>query len=211
MVEDAPRLYLITPAIADAASFAAPFETALAAAAADVACVLLRIVAEDPAEVNKTARALLPLAQARGVACLLESLPVALDTGADGVHVKGFGDELEAALASLKPGGIVGIGGIASRDDAMRAGEADVDYLMFGGPEDARPFAEIRDRVAWWAEIFNVPCVAYAHRLDEVAAFARAGADFVALGAAIWDDRRGPASAVADAAQALAGIRETTG
>jgi thiamine-phosphate pyrophosphorylase len=209
MIEDAPRLYLITPAIADAASFAAPFETALAAA--DVACVLLRIADKDAAEAIKNARALLPLAQARGAACLVKNLHVALDTGADGVHVEGLGDELNAALASLKPDRIVGIGGIVSRDDAMRAGEADVDYLMFGGAEDARPFAEIRDRVAWWAEIFKVPCVAFAHRLDEIAAFALAGADFVAVGDAIWNDRRGVASAVADAMQALAGIRETTG
>lgn len=208
MAEEIPRLYLITPAVADAAPFAAPFEAALAAA--DIACVLLRLAADDPDESKKIVRALAPIAQARGAACLVEDVEIALATGADGVHVTRLGDALATALARLKPDRIVGAGAIASRDDAMHAGEAGVDYLMFGGEGGRQGFAEIRESIAWWAEIFNVPCVAYAHRLDEIPALADAGAEFVALGSAVWNDPRGPAAVLRDAALVLEGMRETT-
>ena len=87
----------------------------------------------------------------------------------------------------------------------MAAGESDVDYLMFGGPDDDEPAEAILERTQWWAEIFNVPCVAFARSLDDVDALAQTGAEFVALESAIWDDPRGPAAAVADAAKRMAG------
>jgi thiamine-phosphate pyrophosphorylase len=78
---------------------------------------------------------------------------------------------------------------------------------MFGEPEadGSRPsFGAIVERVGWWAELFEVPCIAYAASLDEVGPLAAAGADFVAIGGSIWDDPRGPAAAVADADAKLA-------
>ena len=47
----------------------------------------------------------------------------------------------------------------------MVAAEAGADYVMFGEPDAAgeRPgFAAIEERVAWWAEVFEAPCVGYA-------------------------------------------------
>ena len=75
----------------------------------------------------------------------------------------------------------------------MAAGEFGVDYVMFGGPDEAEPHEDIVERVAWWAEIFNVPCVAYAHELTDVRELAEAGADFIALGDAVFEDPRGAA------------------
>ena len=60
------------------------------------------------------------------------------------------------------------------------------------------------DRVAWWAEIFYTPCVAFARSLEEVGPLVAAGADFVMLGDCVWSDPRGPAAAVADARRAIA-------
>ena len=57
--------------------------------------------------------------------------------------------------------------------------------------------------MSWWAEVFEPPCVAYAANLDEVAALAAAGADFVAVADFVWNDPRGPAAAVGDSAQRL--------
>ncbi len=94
------------------------------------------------------------------------------------MHVAGAGEALSAALESLKPERIVGIGCTRSRDDAMLAGEAGVDYVMFGDAGFSGPgpdHDEIVDAVGWWAEIFNVPCVGFARRLDEVEAIAAAG------------------------------------
>ena len=51
--------------------------------------------------------------------------------------------------------------------------------------------------MAWWAELFELPCVGYAASLDEVGPLAQAGADFVALGDWIWTQparRRPPRS-----------------
>ncbi len=82
-------------------------------------------------------------------------------------------------------------GGLASRDDAMTAAEAGADYVMFGEPDaaGARPsFAAVEDRIAWWAEVFEIPCVGYAASADEVAPLVKAGADFIALGDWLWRD-----------------------
>ncbi len=96
----------------------------------------------------------------------------------------------------------------------MTAGEYGVDYVMFGGPDGAESHEDIVARVDWWAEIFNVPCVAYAHALTDVGDLAAAGADFVALGRAVFEDPRGVAPALAEVAARLAAyqaeLREKT-
>ena len=91
-----------------------------------------------------------------------------------------------------------------TRHDAMVAAERGADYVMFGEPGAARPPLEaIGERIAWWAEVFEIPCVGYADHLDEVGALASAGADFVALGEFAFSDPRGPASVLRDAAERL--------
>src|SRR4029077_5703728 len=103
-------------------------------------------------------------------------------------------DAIKDAVGALKPERIVGAGGLASRHDAMAAAESGADYVMFGEPDPAgkRPsFDAIEDRVAWWSEVFEVPCVAYADSAAEVSALG--AAEFVALGAFVFDDPRGPA------------------
>jgi thiamine-phosphate pyrophosphorylase len=89
----------------------------------------------------------------------------------------------------------------------MVAAEAGADYVMFGEPDQRqhRPSLEaVIERVAWWAELFEIPCVGFAGSLDEVAAIADAGAEFVALGDWIFDYPEGAAAAVAQAAHRLA-------
>ena len=86
----------------------------------------------------------------------------------------------------------------------MTAGESGADYVLFG--EDAAPLdaPALLERVAWWAEIFNTPCVAFARSLEQVGPLVAAGADFVMLGDCVWGDPRGPGAAVKDALDALA-------
>jgi thiamine-phosphate pyrophosphorylase len=88
----------------------------------------------------------------------------------------------------------------------MLAGEAGADYVMFGEPDDAgrRPnFEAVVERVAWWAEVFQPPCVGFAGSAAEVAPLAQAGADFVALGDWIWSAQPDPAAAVRAAGSEL--------
>ena len=214
---DSPSLYLITPVLSEAASFAPAFEAALDAGV--VACVLLRLDVRDEGAAKKIIRTLAPLAQERGAALLIENdSQLAQRAGADGVHMSLTGDDredrLDEVISRLKPDSIVGVGRLKSKDDSMSAGEKDVDYLMFGEPTAdgfVQPFELTLERVGWWAEIFNVPVVGYASELPQVAELAGAGADFVALGAAVWDDPRGPASAVSDAMAAIAKSKVVAG
>ncbi len=191
----APRLYLISPRLADTGAFAAPLAAALEAA--DVAAVLLRLADADEGTLIKRAKALGPLVQGRGVALLIDGRPgLVARARADGAHASGI-DAFAEAIEQLKPDGIVGAGGLASRHDAMLAAEQGADYVMFGEPDDNgdRPsFAVVEERVAWWAEVFEAPCVAYAASPAEVAPLVAAGADFVALGDWLWaDDQALPA------------------
>jgi thiamine-phosphate pyrophosphorylase len=198
-----PRLYLITPPVAEAGALAPALEAALGAG--DVACVLLRFSTADEGARKKIVKALAPVVQGAGAALLVpDEALLAARAGADGVHVEGLGENFAAALESLKPERIVGVGALADRDEAMRAGESDVDYLMFGALDPGGDSAAaILERASWWAEVFNVPCVAVAHRPDEVETLARSGAEFVALGPDFFADPRGLAGAVAQAQGAL--------
>ena len=198
------RLYLITPPL----EAAQPFDKALAAAlgAGDVACVLARFATSDPGQRKAILRALTPLAQDHGAALLVDGdAQLAARAGADGVHLTGAGEALDQAIESLKPERIVGVGRLDSRDECMSAGEQDIDYLMFGAPSDPTSPDAILERTRWWAEIFNVPCVAFARSLEEIEPLADAGAEFIALEAAVWDNPRGPAAAVSEATARSAG------
>jgi thiamine-phosphate pyrophosphorylase len=201
--QPAPRLYLVTPPI-DAPGLATTLAAALGAA--DVAAVLARSPAVGAAALAERVRAIAPVVQSRGAALVIDGDAASVEpAGADGVHVSGVA-ALEAALPGLKPRYIVGCGGLHSRHDAMVAGERGADYVMFGepDPDDRRPaFAAVLERVAWWAEVFEIPCVGWAMNFDEAAALARAGADFVAIGEAVWRWPEGPAAAVAAAASRL--------
>ena len=206
----APRLYLVTPRVADATAFAAELSAALAAG--DIAAVLLRLADADERTLINRAKELARLAQNKDMALLLDGhVDLVTRAGADGAHLTGFA-EFSAALGRLKPERIAGCGGLDTRHDAMLAAEAGADYVMFGEPDAAghRPsFDAIAERIAWWAEVFEVPCVGYAAALDEVEPLVAAGADFVALGDFIFRDARGCPAALADAARRLV-VAETT-
>ena len=168
-----------------------------------------------PLSIKKIVRTLATVAQERGAALLVEDdVQLSLRAGADGAHIRATDEDGQAALTDaikkLKPSGIAGAGGLKTRHDAMTAGESEVDYVMFGEPARdgyTPPFSSTLERVEWWAEIFTVPVVGFASELAQVEDLAAAGADFVALGAAVWDDERGPASAIRDAMAAIARAR----
>jgi thiamine-phosphate pyrophosphorylase len=200
-----PRLYLITPVVDDAEGLSRDLAAALGAA--DVAAVLLRLAPAGENEVTRRAKIVAPIAQDKGAALLLDGHPqLAARAGADGAHLTGIAAFSEA-VKSLKPDRIAGAGGLQTRHDAMTAAERGADYVMLGEPDarGQRPsFEAIVERVAWWAEVFETPCVAFAATLDEIAPLVAAGADFVAVGDCIWNDARGPATAIAVAANRLA-------
>ena len=184
------RLYLVTPPLGDAGAIADVLADALNAA--EIAAVLVRLEDGDEAALLERVKTLRILIQSNGAALLLDGhAGLVARAECDGVHLTGT-DALRAAAPGLKPKYIAGCGGLGTRHDAMLAGESGADYVMFGEPNGRRPsFDAVIERVAWWTEIFQVPCVGYAANVDEVEALARAGAEFVAVDEAVW---RSPAS-----------------
>jgi thiamine-phosphate pyrophosphorylase len=194
----APRLYLITPPVTDAAQFASELTAVLGAA--DIAAVLMRLADGDERTLINRVKALAPVVQDKGAALLLDGHPdLVARGGADGAHLAGI-DAFNAALEQLKPERIAGAGDLTSRHDAMSAAEAGADYIMFGEPGAA--LNATQERVAWAAELFELPCVAYANDMTEIAPLVAAGADFIAADF-IWRDPRGAAAAIADTAHHL--------
>ncbi len=201
----APRLYLATPVVADPARLVAELPALLAAA--DIAAVLLRLAPGDERSIIQRAKVLAPVVQNAGAALLInQHFGQVARSGADGANVSGI-EAMQEALPSLKPDRILGVGGLITRHDAMVAGEAGADYVLFGEPDSngERPSADaICERLDWWAELFEPPCVGFAATLDEAQLFAAAGADFVLVGDIIWQDARGAQAALAEASQAIA-------
>lgn len=136
------------------------------------------------------ARSLVALAQEKGAAALIENdVRLARTLRADGVHLSvasGLLQAYEEAREVLGTRGAVGVYAGKSRHDAMTLAERGAAYVAFGAPAAAKDQDAARARrhelVEWWAEIFEVPCVALdVVEPDDAAALAIAGADFVAV------------------------------
>ncbi len=193
------RLYLITPPVLAPASFRDTLAKALDAG--DVAVVQLRLKnwAED--DLRRAIDVLRPVAQSRGVAFLLNDRPdLAAATGCDGAHI-GQEDmpvvQARAALGDLS----LGVTCHGSRDLAMVAGDAGADYVAFGAffPSTTKhpPAMAELDILTWWSELMEPPCVAIGGITPEnCLPVIEAGADFLAVSAAVWSHADGPAAAV---------------
>jgi thiamine-phosphate pyrophosphorylase len=177
-----------------------------------VAAVLLRLKPSDPRTLISRIKALTPIIQDAGAALLLQgNVELVARAGADGAHLSSIA-ALEEALATLKPDRIAGVGGLATRHDSMAAGELGADYVLFGEPDEQgqRPStAAIADRLQWWDELFEIPSVGFAGALEEVGAFAAAGADFILAGDFVWSASEGSAAALRAVADAIQKARAT--
>ncbi|MFK8250322.1 thiamine phosphate synthase [Ancylobacter terrae] len=180
----AARLYLMTPPL-DGATDAWAEALDAVRAAGDVAAVLVRLSLDGAPGRDERLAAFVGACQVLGVACLVAGDAVAaIAAAADGAHLDGVA-ALRSALPALRPDRIAGVGGLRTKHDAMTAAEAGADYVMIGEPDgdDRRPpFAATLERVEWWSQLFETPCVGYAGSLEEVAQLSAAGADFVAIG-----------------------------
>ena len=196
------RLYLITPPrIDDVAAFARSLELALAAG--DVAALQVRIKDQPDSAIETLTETVRPLAQARGVAVIMNDRPdLAARLGCDGVHVGQEDASYAEARAAVGPERIVGVTCHDSRHLAMEAAEAGADYVAFGAmfptsTKDAKTHAELELLTTWQADM-HAPCVAIGGiTVENVRQVVAAGADFVAVSAGVWSHSEGPAAAVA--------------
>ncbi len=193
------RLYLLTPPV-----LTADFAESLARTldAGDVAALQLRLPGVPDDELRRAIDLVRPIAQARNVALILNNRPdLATQTGCDGAHV-GREDATPAeARKILGPKLQLGVSCYDSRDLAMSAGQAGADYVAFGAcfPSTTKP-TDIRadtDLLAWWSEIMELPVVASGGiTAENCAPLVRAGANFLAVTAAVWNHPDGPACGV---------------
>jgi thiamine-phosphate pyrophosphorylase len=192
------RLYLITPP-----ALPPGFADTLAAAldAGDVAALQIRLKDLDDNALQRAVESLLPVAQARGVAVILNDRPdLALALGCDGAHV---GQDDTPALIARKVLGDLTLGVTChdSRHLAMEAGEAGADYVAFGaffptGTKQGTVRAD-PETLRWWSEMMELPCVAIGGiTAENCAPLVQAGADFLAVVGAVWNHPDGPAAGV---------------
>jgi len=193
------RLYLITPAAFDPATFRDLLAAALDGG--DVAAVQLRLKDADDAAWHAAIDALRPVAQSRGVAFLLNDRPeLVRPTGCDGVHV-GQTDTPARQARALIGDATLGVACHASRDLAMAAGEDGADYVAFGAffPSTSKDVAKLADPdiLSWWSDLMELPCCAIGGiAAENCGPLVRAGADFLAVIAAVWRHPDGPAAGV---------------
>jgi thiamine-phosphate pyrophosphorylase len=177
------RLYLELPPVPSAALEAALRETL---GAVELACVLRR---GDGAPVDEAWDARLrELTDARGVAFLIENDAARAERiGADGVHIAADVSLYRQAREHLGQRAIIGVGCIENRHAAMSMAELGADYVAFGPTQGDSEADERAELIAWWSEIFVVPCVAWdVVSAEEAKQLASLGADFVALSMTIW-------------------------
>lgn len=205
------RLYLITPPAFDPPGFARLLTEALDAG--DVACVQLRLKPADDSAIRRTADILRPIAQDRGVAFLMnDRADLALACGCDGVHIGQEDTPYDEARRLLGPDRIVGVTCHASRDLALEAAERGADYVAFGAffptqTKDAKGRAD-PELLRWWSAATTVPCVAIGGVTPaNCGPLVKAGADFLAVVAAVWDHPQGPGAAVKIFNEAIAAAR----
>jgi thiamine-phosphate pyrophosphorylase len=202
------RLYLVTPPALVPSAFADTLAEALDAG--DVACVQLRLKGADDDAIRRAAEILRPVAQQRGAAFLMNDRPdLARATDCDGVHVGQQDASYGEARRLLGPDRIVGVTCHQSRHLAMEAAEAGADYVAFGAffPSGTKAAAQRADPeiLRWWSEIMTVPAVAIGGITPQnCAPLVAAGADFLAVIAAVWDHPEGPGRAVKDFLAAIA-------
>jgi thiamine-phosphate pyrophosphorylase len=195
------RLYLITPPrLDDLAAFGHVLAKTLDAG--DVAALQIRLKDQPEAIIAAACDALLPIAQARGVAVILNDDPaLAARLGCDGVHV-GQGDApLAQARRIVGPERMVGVTCHDSLHLGMEAAEGGADYVAFGAffpttTKDASTHADPELLKGWQADML-IPCVAIGGiTVATAAGLAAAGADFIAVSAGVWTYGDGPAAAV---------------
>lgn len=201
-------MYLITPPVLEPARFAEDLARALDAGDVGALQIRLKDAADDA--VRLAVDALRPVAQARGVAVILnDRADLAVETGCDGAHLGQTDGDHAAARRSLGPERTLGLTCQASRHLAMEAGEVGADYVAFGAffptaTKETQHRAE-PELLEWWSGVFELPCVAIGGiTAENCAPLVRAGADFLAVVGAVWGHPEGPAAGVRAMNEAIA-------
>ncbi len=199
------RIVLVAPHAASAEELATRLGKALSGG--DVASVLLPAYDVDETLFQIFAETAVPVIQNAGAAAIIVgNTQIAGRVKADGLHVEGPVADIAANIERFSPRLIVGTGNIKNRHTALEIGEAQPDYVLFGKiGADTKPEAHPRnvELADWWASMIEIPCIIQAgNSLESIPDAVSTGAEFVALGAAIFGGTD-PESAIREANRLL--------
>ena len=204
---DPCQIYLISPLQVDG-DF--PDRLRRVLDAAPVAAFQFRVKDVDQHTAAHLAEPLQAICAEKNVAFIVnDDVSLAKRLRADGVHLgQGDGDPKEARTA-LGPDAQIGVTCHNSRHLAMEAGEGGADYVAFGAffPTETKEVSHYAgpELLAWWSTLSDIPCVAIGGiTADNCAPLVQAGADFLAVSAAVWAHPDGPEAGVKALAEAMA-------
>lgn len=183
------QLYLISPLDVGGAF---PQRLSRALDAGPAAAFQFRVKGVDEHEAARLAAPLQEICAARDVAFIVnDSISLAKRLNADGVHLGQKDGSVRDARERLGRDAQIGVTCHASRHLAMEAGEAGADYVAFGAffPSETKVTEHRADLelLQWWQGLFELPCVAIGGITpDNCRPLIEAGADFLAVSAAVW-------------------------
>lgn len=192
--EEKTRIYLITPPALDLSGFSELLARALDAV--DIACVRFTSASVDEGEILRQADNLREVCHAREVALVIdEHFQLVERLGLDGVHLGDGAKKLRYVREQLGQDAIVGAFCGSSRHAGLTAGEIGADYVSFG-PVTASGLGDgslaAQDLFEWWSSMIEVPVVAEGSLSLDQAETLAPFADFIALGAEIWNHGDSP-------------------
>ena len=186
---DAPQLYLMTPAGAQASTLGP--QLAAVMDAFPVACLRIRAGAEED-ELGRLADLAREIAHARDVAVVIDDhVALAQRHGLDGVHRTDGARSVRYARKELGDDAIVGAFCGSSRHEGMTAGENGADYVSYGPVGDSalyRGEPAGLELFQWWSEMIEVPVVAEGAITRELINSLSPACDFIAIGPEIWGE-----------------------
>lgn len=182
-------IYLITPDRSDTDALCRQVAALLAQPAA---LLQYRHKGADAALRHEQASALLPICRRAGVPLIVnDDWRLALDIGADGVHLGGSDADPATVRAAAGRDVIIGVSCYGDFERAAAMAALDVDYLAFGAvfPSPTKPLAP-RAPLALFAEAkaLGKPTVAIGGiSPDNSGQLRAAGADFIAVISGVFD------------------------
>jgi len=201
------KIYLISPPKIELKTFSSRLENALKTTL--VPAFQLRLKGYEEKEIVNIAKELKKICKENNCLFLLnDSYKLALDAGADGVHLGVDDGAISVARKNSPTNFVIGASCYDSRDLAFVAGEQGADYLSFGAFFESKtkksrgnPTTEILE---WCSELINLPTVAIGGITDQnCAQLVKSGADFLAVISYVWDHAQGEKVALENLQRAI--------
>lgn len=194
------KIYLISPEKIDLKNFSTRLENVLSTGL--VPAFQLRLKGYEKKENIKIAHELKKICAENNCLFLLnDSYEMALEVGADGVHLGVEDGSIFEARKKSPKNFVIGASCYDSKDLVVDAGEQGADYVSFGAffpsktkTSRGKPTTEI---ISWAKEMTNLPVVTIGGINEKnCAELVRAGADFVSVISYVWDHPKGEVVAI---------------